>query len=279
MKKIINQVLPLAYGTYFNILATIAPRKSAVKAFYLFCTPRKGKVLPHQIDFLERAKAEKLAVNDLDIQTYRWLGQGPTVLLMHGWESNAFRWRNLIEKLQQANFNIIAFDAPAHGHSSGTVLNVPVYTACTNTLIELLQPDAIIGHSIGGMTALYSQHQQPNTKIKKVVSLGAPSDLKDIISNYQNLLKFNNRVLEALNLFFIEKFNFGINEFSIAQFAQNISKEGLIVHDEEDAIAPFSAAEKIHANWKNSILLPTKGLGHSLHQDTVNDKVIAFLQS
>jgi alpha-beta hydrolase superfamily lysophospholipase len=39
------------------------------------------------------------------IQTYHWKeSEGPTVLLCHGWESNAFRWRNLIEKLQAKGF-------------------------------------------------------------------------------------------------------------------------------------------------------------------------------
>ena len=52
--------------------------------------------------------------------TYRWLGKKETILLAHGWESNSFRWKDLIVKLDTAlDYNVIALDAPAHGRSSG----------------------------------------------------------------------------------------------------------------------------------------------------------------
>ncbi|MBT8299718.1 MAG: alpha/beta hydrolase, partial [Maribacter sp.] len=119
MKKVMNKYLPLAYGHYFNVLATFSSKMAAKKAFALFCTPRKGKVRPEQQGFLEQAKSHRLKVMGLELQTYRWQGNKETILLMHGWESNAFRWRNLISFLKKEDYNIIAFDAPAHGDSTG----------------------------------------------------------------------------------------------------------------------------------------------------------------
>lgn len=279
MKRLINKYIPLAYGSYFNILALFSKKKAAEKAFNLFCTPRKGSILEHQKEFLNKAKSGVITANDITLQTYTWKGNKETILLLHGWESNVFRWRNLIGFLENEDYNIIAFDAPAHGNSTGNILNVPLYTICAEKIITTYNPKYIIGHSVGGMTTMYNQYKNPNNSIEKIVSLGAPSELSEIMMHYQKLLKFNTAVMKSLDTYFESTFNFKINEFSISKFAENIPKKGLLVHDEFDTIAPFHASEKVHRNWKNSTLIKTQGLGHSLHQDDVNYQIIDFLKS
>ncbi len=279
MKRLLNKYLPLAYGAYFNSISIFSIKKAAEKAFYLFCAPRKGKVLPDQASFLNKAKNGTIKVGTTTIQTYQWVGGNDTVLLLHGWESNTFRWRNLIVELQKEEYNIFAMDAPAHGNSSGNQLNVPLYAECTQHVIEKYNPKYIIGHSVGGMTTIYNQYKYPNSRIEKIVSLGAPSELSEIMAHYKSMLNLNNRVMMGLDDYFIYKFGFRINEFSTTQFVREISKKGLLVHDELDQIAPFISSEKVHANWKDSKLIKTKGLGHSLHQDDVRDQIIAFLKS
>ncbi|MDP5230380.1 MAG: alpha/beta hydrolase [Cellulophaga sp.] len=279
MNKIKKALLPLAYGSYFNALAVFSKESAAKKAFQLFSSPRKGAILDHQKSFLNEAKSGIVNTSHSQIQTYTWKGNKETVLLLHGWESNAYRWKNLIEFLKKEDFNIIAIDAPAHGNSSGKLLNVPLYTSCSEALIELYNPNYIIGHSMGGMTGLYHQYKNPENSIEKIVSLGSPSELSEIMQYYQNLLKFNDTVLESLDHYFNQTFGFRIEEFSISRFSDELTTKGLLVHDEFDTIAPFSAAERIHKNWQNSTLLKTQGLGHSLHQDDVNFEIINFLKS
>lgn len=279
MKKIVNKYLPLAYGKYFNTLALFSKEKAAKKAFTLFCTPRKGKVLEHQKEFLENAKSSIIKVDDLELQTYHWKGDKETILLMHGWESNVFRWRNLVDHLKKENYNIIAFDAPAHGYSTGKILNVPIYSICAKKIIATYNPNYIIGHSVGGMTTMYNQYKNPDNSIEKMVSLGAPSELSEIMGHYQGLLKFNDTVMSSLDTFFEKTFNFHIDEFSVSKYAKNFTTKGLLIHDKLDLIAPYSAAERIHKNWSNSTLITTEGLGHSLHQEDVNHQIIDFLKS
>ena len=100
-------------------------------------------------------------------ETYNWDGEKETVLLLHGWESNSFRWRNLIGHLKREGYRVLAFDAPAHGHSSGSLFNVIRYTECTQTIVSRYNPDYIIGHSVGGMTAVYHQYRFPGNSLKK----------------------------------------------------------------------------------------------------------------
>ncbi len=279
MTKYFQRILPKIYGTYFNLLALFSKRKVAEKAYLLFCTPRKGRVLAMQASFLDEARNEMVQVGEMEVQTYCWTGEKETVLLLHGWESNSFRWRNLIGQLKQEGFQVLAFDAPAHGYSSGSLFNVLRYTECTRTIVTRYNPDYIIGHSVGGMTAVYHQYCFPANSLKKIISIGAPSEFSDVMHRYQKLLGFSDRVLNALDDYYKEHFGFGIVDFSNAQYARNISIPGLLIHDELDLVAPFWASEKVHAQWNNSKLIGTRGLGHSMHQEQVNERIIDFLKS
>ncbi|WP_446050126.1 alpha/beta fold hydrolase [Zobellia laminariae] len=279
MRKSINKLLPKVFGRYFNMLARVSKKKAAEKAFYVFCTVRKGKVLPNQKEYLDKAKNGTIEVKDHTLQTYHWPGSKETVLLVHGWESNTFRWRNLITKLQEADYNIIAFDAPAHGYSSGKYLNVPLYSDGVQAMIDTYGPKYLIGHSVGGMTLMYNEFYHKNESVEKMVTIGSPSEFYEIMDHYQRLLDFNDTVREALEAFVLDRFGFTVKEFSSSRFAKTNTKKGLLFHDELDKLAPFHASEAVHSYWNDSTFIRTKGLGHSMHQEHINDQIVDFLNN
>ncbi|RDY60739.1 alpha/beta hydrolase [Flagellimonas nanhaiensis] len=279
MKKLLIKILPLAYGQFFNLYTLFSPKKAAHKAFNLFCTVRKGRILPQQAGYLEKAKHSVEYIDNHQLQSYHWKGNNGTVLLVHGWESNTFRWRNLIKKLVDADFNVVAFDAPAHGHSTGKLLYVPLYEEAVNHMVKKYSPKYLVGHSVGGMTLMYHEYKNPNPEVEKMVIIGAPSEFHEIMEHYQDLLRFNNRVMKALDDYILNRFGFRIREFSTSKFAKSNSRKGLLFHDRLDAIAPYHASEKVNKNWKDSQLVSTQGLGHSMHQDEVNEQIIAFLEA
>ncbi len=279
MKKILAKIVPLAYGKFFNIQVLFNPRATAIKAFDVFCTIRKGKVLPVQKAFLDAAKHEVEIVGEHQVQSYQWEGIGDTVLLMHGWESNTYRWRNLIKKLKENNFNIIAFDAPAHGYSSGKRLHVPLYSLSSRHMLNKYHPKYVVAHSVGGMTILYDHFKNPESTVEKIVTVGSPCEFSQFMDHYQKLLRFNNRVRAAMDKRLKEWLGFHFHEFSSARFVANNTKKGLLFHDEYDLQVPFTASKRVHGYWKGSQLVATKGLGHSMHQEAVNEQIIAFLES
>jgi pimeloyl-ACP methyl ester carboxylesterase len=279
MKKLLTKYLPPLYGSYFNTLALFSEKKAAEMAFQLFCTPRKGRVLPQQEDFLNEAKDGIVEAEGIRFQAYRWQGKRDTVLLIHGWESNSFRWRNLISLMRHEDFDVIALDAPAHGNSSSKIFNVPLHIGGVQKIVERYAPKYVVAHSIGGMSALYHQHQFPGSSVKKIVTLGSPSEFSIIVKGYKEFLGLNKKVMTALDLHFFNLFGFHMNDFSTARFSEKIKIKGLLIHDELDRITPIDGSEKVHSSWKNSTLIKTKGLGHSLHQNEVSEKIIDFLKS
>ena len=279
MKIIKNRIVPFSVGQYLNLLSKVDQQKAASKAFQVFCTPRKGKILPHQMEFLGSAKKEKIVVKKEEIQLYHWHGEGKTVLLVHGWESNSYRWRSLVSDLQKKNYNIISIDAPAHGASAGKTINVFFYAECVQRVIADYKPSYLIGHSIGGMTCIFNHFHYQNKVVEKIVSLGAPSEFQKIMLHYQNLLKLKSPVMQELEVSFQKNFGFKFEEFSAARFVSEFKIPGLIIHNDIDKVVPIESSISIHKNWQNSIFIKTHSLGHSLYSKEVNQAILEFFEN
>ncbi|MBQ4805048.1 alpha/beta hydrolase [Aquimarina sp. MMG015] len=278
MKETLKKYIPIFIGKRLLLLFFFNKKKALRKAYILFSTPLKGKILADQEYFLEEAEDEIISVKDRFLQTYRWPNMGETVLMVHGWDSNSHRWKTLIEKLHQQNYNVIAFDAPAHGNSSGKTLSVPFYAECLQKMIELYRPNYVIGHSVGGMTTVFHQFKYPNLEIEKLIVLAPPTELSVIMEGYQKTLKLSDKFMKALSHYFKEKFGFHFEEFSIAEFAKNLTHPGLLIHDKYDEIAPYTGTEKISKNWTKAKFITTENFGHSLFFDEVDDMIIHFLK-
>lgn len=276
-KKLVDKYLPKLIGLRLNSLFKIKPDKAVLKAYKLFSSPRKGKVRPEQEEFLNKAKTTAIEHDSKKIQLYHWKGDGKTVILVHGWDSNTHRWKDLILDLQKENYNIIGFDGPGHGYSEGKLLNVPLYSKCLDRMLKLYQPEFMIGHSVGAMTIIYNQYLKQSPFVDKIILLGAPSEMSSIMSDYKRILRLSEKFMIALEAFFKEKFDYNFDEFSIASFAKNIETEALIIHDAYDKVAPVEAARVIHKNLKHSTLKITEGAGHSLNKDDIRQEILHFL--
>lgn len=277
MKKIIKKYLPKLIGIQLNSLYRINKRKAVIKVYRIFCTPRGGKVKPHQEVFLNKAKATKVNHGSLKLQTYHWKNDGPTVLLVHGWDSNSSRWQNLVELLTQKQFNIIAFDAPAQGNSEGKLLNVPLYAKCVGKMINMYKPDYVIGHSMGGMSIFFNEFQNPSSSIKKIISLGAPSEMRKIIDDLQQILGLKPKLMKDVEDYFETKFKYRFDEFATKNFVTSIHQPCLIIHDKYDKVVPISAGIALSEQLPEAKFIQTQGAGHSLNRAYINDYIIQFL--
>lgn len=280
MRKLITYTFTKAIGLYINILGYVAPEKAKRLAYRFFSEPRDGRLIQGQLPkILQVAEAEMMTYKEFVFQVYTWPGEGKNILLVHGWESNASRWEQFIPYLQKLGYAITALDAPAHGLSSGQEFNIPRYAEFINIIVKQIQPAFMVGHSLGGATALYYQSHYHDENLEKMVILGAPSDLNILLANYSGMLSLNSKVMLLLKKHFIDHFKIKPDEFSGRLFASKITIPGLVVHDTKDEVVNFKEGKKIAGAWKNAELVVTRGLGHSLHDDALYNKICDFLQS
>lgn len=86
-------------------------------------------------------------------------GQGPDVVLLHGWGMHGGIFAPLLPALSQ-RCTVHAVDLPGHGHSAGS--GEPLALEDTTTrLLAALPPAAWIGWSLGGLFALEAARRAP----------------------------------------------------------------------------------------------------------------------
>ena len=227
--------------------------------------------------FLNTAIKEELRYQDISIMTYHWVGKKETILLVHGWESNTSRWKKLVEILKNLDYNIIALDAPAHGNSGGALFNAVLYSECIHVVAKKINPSIIIGHSVGGIAAVISQHKYNLPSVKKLVLLGAPSNFTGIFDRYKDMMRYNKKVSDGIDQFIFNRFGNLLSYYHVSNFSENMHPRALVIHDKEDRIIPYNDALDYQENYKNAILISTTGMGHGLKSNEINDYILDFI--
>lgn len=272
-----KHLIPKSLGFFVNAVGFISSGYAAKLAIKIFSSPRKGRLDDAGKDFLERASEAKIPHQNYNIVSYNWSGKNETILLVHGWESNSFRWKDLIEILKQHDYNIVSIDAPAHGKSGSKTFNTLEYADCVYKVAEKFKANIIIGHSVGGVASCVAQFKYKLPTINKLILLGAPSNFSGLFERYIHMMGYNQKVSKAMDRFCLEHYNHLPAYFCIENFSKNISVKSLIIHDRFDKIIPFSDALDFEKHLKNSKLIKTKGLGHKLKSENVYQHILDFL--
>jgi len=274
-----QKFIPKIIGAVINFISFLSPKYAAKLALRIFSTPRKGRLKDPEANFLKTAQQKDFKHTSFTVKTYQWAGNGSTVLLAHGWESNSFRWKNLIKTLSANNYNIIALDAPAHGASGNKEFNAILYSECINIVSNYFKPDVIIGHSVGGMATIFALNSFKTLRVERIILLGAPDAFISIFKNYENMMGYNKKTINAIRQLILKKFKYLPEHFSTSNFTSNLNVEGLIIHDKKDRIIPFRDALEIHGKFKNAKLIETRGYGHGLKSKEVYNHILNFLNA
>jgi esterase len=101
---------------------------------------------------------------------FRKLGSGKPLFILHGLFGSADNWQTLGKQLAEY-FTIYLIDARNHGHSPHS--DEFSYELMSNDIKELMTDEGlesimILGHSMGGKTALYFAVTHPNS-VKKLI--------------------------------------------------------------------------------------------------------------
>lgn len=274
MKTLIMKVI----GQYLNVLAIIAPQRAGRLSLAIFCKPFRIKISSKQSAFFATAKRFTVTHNNETIAAYSWGNGEKKVLMLHGWQSHTYRWKPYVEQLIQQGFSVYAFDAPGHGLSTGNFLSVPLYSeVIEKVMLHIGKIDAIVSHSIGGFSTLYTLHRNPFLRTDKVIVMAAPGEASEFFDFYKKSLSLTQRSIDLTAQRFEELFHHTPQFFSSSKFASTLTSQGLIIHDELDDETSVEHATRVHQHWASSKLLITKGLGHNLKSKEIIHEVVTFL--
>ncbi|MFO0910085.1 MAG: alpha/beta hydrolase [Isosphaeraceae bacterium] len=239
-----------------------------------FMTPRSTPKSPRDEELLASGVPLGLASG---LAATAW-GEGPTVLLAHGWNSRGTHWGAYISALTAGGFRAVAVDAPAHGDTPGVRANMLQYGEALRMTGQELGPLAgVVGHSFGAGAAIVALAQGMDAA--RAVIISAADSVRGLVERWA----VQHGLPEAEVPHFVHEVarNVGrpIEDIQASSLARGLTSQALIVHDEGDEHMPLSDAEAIAAAWPGASLMVTRRYGHNrmmLARDVVR-RVIAFL--
>ena len=277
----LTQRLAIGYiQTKFKLLSVISKKKTAEKAFDVFATPflKSVRKVP-----LKNAETIQLTLNNKKVNGYRWNHpQAHKALILHGFGSAAHKFEDYATMLVEKGYEVLAFDAPAHGNSEGTRTNAIEYCSMIKEVIAKHGPiQSFLAHSFGGISLSLALEDIPHDKNTKVVFVAPATETTSAVDGAFNMLKLKSE--EVRNEF--EKIVLKVSGkktewFSMRRAMHNINASVLWVHDEDDDITPWADALKVKEdNHPNIKFVLTKGLGHRkiYHDPDVKNMLVAFM--
>lgn len=278
----LSQRLALRYiRTKFKLLTAISKKKAAEKAFELFCTPqsRNKKKIPRIFE-----DAEKLHF-EIEGNTVRgWRFNHPAekkVLIVHGYESSVINFDRYIKPLIKKGYEVLAFDAPAHGRSSGKKITAPLYKSTIQKINKLYGPvQSYMAHSFGGLAVSLALEDISHTSDYKLVLIAPATETTTAIDTFFAFLQIDSSVKPEFEKVIIKRGGVSPEWYSIKRTMKHIRAKVRWFHDEDDDTTPLADVLKVQAeNHPNIEFVITKGLGHRrIYRDNkVTKSIVEFL--
>jgi len=229
------------------------------------------------------------------------LGNGPDVVLLHGWGMNADVWEGILPALTK-RFRITLLDLPGHGRSLDSLTDYSLQNLATTIATFVPQNAMLVGWSLGGIIATQLTLNNPDNIRKLVLVASAPqfvcddswpdgtaADVLDSFAdglkqNYQQTIKRfiaiqamgSEHAREQQHILRERVFRHGnpqpaaleaglaiLRHTNLRPELSKITCPTLLVSGEHDSLFRPSAAEKTQSMISNARLSMISGAGHA----------------
>jgi pimeloyl-ACP methyl ester carboxylesterase len=275
-----KELLTKAVGLFINITAFLFPKWSTDYSFDLLCKVKRVGISEKGQAFFDKAESVSLENGNQNTVLHRWGTGDKNILFLHGWMSNSQRWLPYVERLDLTEYTVYALDAPGHGMSKGTRLNLEIFRQGIARAIEKIgHINTMVSHSFGSLATCYTFLEKTDIPVEKFAIMGAPSGMDAIFVYFKEILSLKDKALSNLSEKIDTILKVPANEISMQQFFQKAKQPLLVVHEISDKITPFGPIQKATTINLNIETFFTKDQDHNLKGEATVTRVVQFINS
>ena len=242
------------------LLERVHPAWTGALAETLFITPPRHAPSAREREGLRSFASLKIPFPGGELQAHR-RGEGPLVLLIHGWGGRGGQMRTFATALAEAGFCAVTLDAPAHGGSPGRRASIPQFAAALKAAEAHLGPvHGVIGHSLGGISTLAALAD--GLSARRAVVVAAPARPRRFYRQLLAHLGVSEPRCRELEAAFERRIGRRWEDVEAPALVRDLDVPILLIHDQEDREVPLEEAEATLAAARAGRLLATWGLGH-----------------
>jgi pimeloyl-ACP methyl ester carboxylesterase len=261
--------------TMFSTASWLAPGLTSLGAAQLFRLTSRKVPQAGERDVLRGATEMTLA------GMKAWSsGEGPTILLVHGWNGRATQLGSFVSPLVSRGYRVVAFDAIGHGESPGHFLSLPeLATGIRDLAEELGNVYGVLAHSLGGAATTLALSQ--GLRIERAVFISPPSDPREFLRIFSGALGISDEVRTRVQARLERSLGMTMESMQASIHAPSMQIPLLVIHDQDDKEVPVQVGRSVAEAWPGAELLITRGLGHQriLRDEAVNDVAVRFIDA
>lgn len=244
-------------------LDTVSPSTSASLLLRLFLRPRRRRGRDYLSALPPGARSLAIPYRGRHLAAWTWGGQGPQVLLMHGWEDDSGSMLALVPPLLRRGFRVVALDAPGHGRSPDMDTHVVDAARAMAGCLGLVGPvHGIVAHSFGAAAASLALARLTGrvpARMALVAPMAGMAQHLDVFAGIAGLCPRRRAVLAQR---VAERLACDPELASTTAALRGLETAGLVVHDHDDNLIPVDTGRDVAAAWPQARLQLTRGLGH-----------------
>ncbi len=188
-------------------------------------------------------------------------GDGPTVLLVHGWGGRSTDLAVLATRLVAAGHRVVAVDLPAHGSSPGTTTDLFELRDAVVATGRAAGPLAgIVAHSLGSVAALLAVAD--GLPVDRLAVLAPPATLDAAVQRQMRRVGLRGAGETRLRARIEQRYGPDVwQTLDAADTGPRVDAEVLVVHDVDDREVPVGEGVRVARALGTEPVLTT-GLGH-----------------
>ena len=246
-----------AARAFLSALSSVSERACGVCAEFAFRRPPRFGATRRELAILESGARSWVRGPSGEIAMWRW-GDGPRILLVHGWGAHAGRLTPFVPRLVASGFSVTAFDAPGHGESPGRFCSLPEFVDALTRVAVAVRPAAVVGHSMGAAAGALAIHA--GIPAGAAVLIAPPADPGAYTLRFARWLGLTETAAGVMRQRLERRYAATLEEYRLLEHPPGVPT--LIVHDRGDTRVPIADGRAIAAAWTDVRLVETQGLGH-----------------
>lgn len=264
----------------YGVLCRVAPAVAAPLAYAQLATPPRTAPRDWHLALRQQAVRQRLPFAGGELAVMSW-GKGPVVLMVHGWGSHATHMGRLVGPLVSAGFKVVAFDAPAHGESSGRATDLVQFASAIAAVASHAGPlHAVLAHSFGASMALYAQRDW-GVQARRMVLISSFDHCNWFTEAFAEHVGLTAAVLARVRQRLVRLYGGRLDwaRMSVVDMLRAGDTPTLVVHDEDDEEIPFEHGLALAQARAGVSFKRTRGYGHHLvlRSASVIDSVVKFI--
>ncbi len=207
-------------------------------------------------------------------------GDGPTVLLVHGWGGRSSDLSVLASRMVAAGHRVVAVDLPSHGSSPGTTTDLFELRDAVMAAGRLAGPLAgVVAHSLGSVAALLAVAD--GLEVDRLALIAPPATLDAAVTRLARRAGLRGAGEARLRHRIEARYGRDVwQRLDAVDTGPRVRADVLVLHDVDDREVPVGEGVRVARALGTEAVLTT-GLGHGriVVDEDVTARVVAHLTS